>query len=84
MYTIIELEDNGQDFLELVTNDFGVVIDAKPFQKEIWEGSFIPITGPECSVGEFLPIHKPPHINFGFLKHRIKSIKEYETYECNS
>jgi hypothetical protein len=82
MYTIIELEDNGQDFLELVTNHVGIIIDAKPFQKEAWEGGIIPIFDQEmCVVGESLPIHKPPHINFGFLKHNIKSIKKVESYE---
>jgi len=84
MYTIIELEDNGQDFLELVTNHAGIIIDAKPFQKDVWEGGIIPISDLEmCVVGEPLPIHKPPHINFGFLKHNIKSIKKVEKYDSN-
>lgn len=80
MFTVIKLEDNGQDFLELITDHVGVIIDAKPFQKEIWKGGYIPIKAPECRVGEFLPIHKPPHIEYGFLKHRIESIKQIENY----
>lgn len=82
MYTIIELEDNGQDLLELVTDDNGLVIDAKPFQKDVWAGSIIPIET-MLEVGEPLPIHKPPHINYGFLKHNVKSIKQVVHYDSN-
>jgi hypothetical protein len=80
MFTIIKLEDNGQDFLELVTDHIGVIIDAKPFQKEIWKGGYIPIKAPEVAVGEFCPIHKPPHIEYGFLKHKIEKITQVENY----
>lgn len=84
MFTIIGLEDNGQDFLELVTDEDGTIIDAKPFQKEIWEGATIPIEAPGMvEVGKFLPIHNPPYINYGFLKHRIESVKTVETYDSN-
>lgn len=82
MYTIIELEDNGQDFLELITDHKGVIIDAKPFQKEIWAGGIIPIEF-MLVVGEELPIHKPPHFNYGFLKHKVKSIKKVDSYDSN-
>lgn len=81
MYTIIELEDKGQDFLELITDEYGVIVDAKPFQKDIWVGGIIPET--MLAVGKALPIHKPPHINYGFLKHNVKSIKQVEEYETN-
>lgn len=80
MFTVIKLEDKGQDFLELVTDHIGVIIDVKPFQKEIWKGGYIPIKSPECSVGEFCPIHKPPHIEYGFLKHKIEKITQIENY----
>jgi hypothetical protein len=83
MYTIIELEDNGQDFLKLITDQNGVILDAKPFQKEVWAGGVIPLDFGMLVVGEALPIHKPPHINFGFLKHNVKSIKTVENYDHN-
>ena len=82
MYTIIELEDNGQDFLELITDQKGIIIDAKPFQKEIWAGGIIPIET-MLIVGEELPLHKPPHFNYGFLKHKVKSIKKVDNYDNN-
>jgi hypothetical protein len=82
MYTIIELEDNGQDFIELITDQDGIIIDAKPFQKEVWVGGIIPIET-MLAVGEELPVHKPPHINYGLLKHKVKSIKQVESYDSN-
>lgn len=82
MYTVIELEDNGQDFLELITDEKGVIVDVKPFQKDVWIGGIIPIET-MLEVGKALPIHKPPHIHYGFLKHNVKSIKTAETYDRN-
>lgn len=85
MYTKIELEDNGQDLLELVTDENGVVIDAGPFQKSVWIGASIPISEHQnlLVIGEGLPIHHPPHINYGFLKHKVISIEKIETYDKN-
>lgn len=61
----------------------GGIVDAKPFQKEAWVGGVIPLDFGMLVVGEALPIHKPPHINFGFLKHNVKSIKRVESYDSN-
>ncbi|WP_234111395.1 hypothetical protein [Chryseobacterium sp. R2A-55] len=77
--TIIELEDNGQDFLEIVCDENGEIIETKPFQSSIWKGGFIPIKSPDMLLpGLPCPIHKPPHINYGFLKHRIKNVTTKE------
>lgn len=77
MYTIIHLEDNGQDFLMLVTDSSGVVIKAEPFQTEIWKGSIIPIHAPGMvETGKECPIHNPPYINYGYLKHKIEKIEQ--------
>lgn len=70
----VELEDNGQDFLEFITNERGVIIEAKPFQTEIWEGGYIPIEMQE--IGDFCMMHKLPHFNYGFLKHKVTNIEE--------
>lgn len=73
MNTVIRLEDNGQDFLEFVVNDENIIIEAKPFQNSIWSGAYVPLN--MVRVGKVLPIHKPPHMEFGFLKHKVESIK---------
>ena len=72
---IIHLEDNGQDFLQLVVED-GIVTEAKPFQTDIWKGASIPVDFIE--VGEPCPIHHPPHINYGYLKHKVEKIEVLE------
>lgn len=72
---IIELEDNGQDFTELHVNQDGVVIDAKPFQSSVWQGARIPRVMYMLEPGNFCPMHHPPAINFGHLKHKIENIK---------
>lgn len=72
----ITLEDKGQDFTTLYTDDKGVVIDTKPLQAHIWRGAIIPINDLELfDVGQPLPIHHPPHINYGFLKYKIQKIE---------
>lgn len=83
--TKITLEDNGQDFLTLfVDNKTGKVLDAKPFQSSIWTGASIPVWVEEfVKVGAECPIHNPPHIMFGFLKHKIEKIEQVD-YECQT
>lgn len=76
MKTKITLEDNGQDFLEFICDERGKIIETKPFQGSVWNGGFIPLRQPEMvSVGRECPIHHPPHIEFGFLKHKIEKIE---------
>ena len=80
--TKITLEDNGQDFLELYVDDKGKVIDAQPFQGSIWAGAMIPLgIGDMVEPGKLLPIHNPPHIEYGFLKHKIEKVEEVEYEE---
>lgn len=82
--TKITLEDNGQDFLELYVSKSGEVVDAKPFQGSIWRGAYIPVDNKDMvKIGDQCPIHNPPHIIYGWLKHKIVRIEqvdyEYQT-----
>ena len=73
----ISIEDLGQDFTALYINEKGIVIDAKPFQAALWRGAIIPIHDTTlCKVGEHLPIHCPPHIEYGFLRYKITKIEQ--------
>ncbi len=75
MYTFIDLQDKGQDFLTMITDEDGTVIETRPFQTSVWAGAFIPINDKKMmKPGQPLPIHKPPHIKFGFLKHNIEKV----------
>ena len=77
--TKITLEDCGQDLLVLYVDSIGKVIEAAPFQNSVWVGATIPIWSEEIvKVGELCPIHKPPHLNYSFLKYKIESIEEVE------
>ena len=40
----IELEDKGQDFTRLRTDEQGIVIAAEPYQTDVWKGALIPIS----------------------------------------
>lgn len=75
MKTKITLEDNGQDFLEFTCDENGIIVETKPFQGSIWNGANIPLDSPELIVGEECPIHNPPHINYGYLKHKVEKIE---------
>lgn len=70
----IELEDNGQDFLSFTTDENGTIIKTEPFQGEVWNGGYIPVLAQ--FEGEPCMMHKPPHIERGFLKHRVTKITE--------
>jgi hypothetical protein len=39
---IIVFEDHGQDFLEWEIDANGIVVDSRPFQRQIWSGNFLP------------------------------------------
>ncbi len=73
---IIELEDNGQDFLKFTTDSNGTIIKTEPFQGEAWNGGYIPIESQ--AVGEPCMMHKPPHIVYGYLKHNVVKITKIE------
>lgn len=82
--TKITLEDNGQDFLELYVSESGEVVDAKPFQGSIWRGAYIPVDNKDMvKIGDQCPIHNPPHIIYGWLKHKIVGIEQVD-YECQT
>lgn len=72
MITKIVLEDKGQDLLWLRVNEGGLVIEAGPFQNEIWKNSYIPVWF--VRVGQLCPIHSYPHIIRGFLQYKVVSI----------
>lgn len=77
--TKIYLEDNGQDFLVFTCSEGGMIIKTEPFQGIIWDGGVIPVYDDEMvAVGKPCPIHKPPHIVFGYLKHKIEKIETFE------
>ena len=71
---IIELEDNGQDFLSFETDKDGTIIKTEPFQGEIWNGGYIPMHSQ--IEGELCMMHKLPEFDRGFLKHRVTKITE--------
>ncbi len=77
--TKITIEDLGQDFTALYTDEMGMVVDAKPLQATLWRGAIIPIHDASLfAVGKQLPIHCPPHIEYGFLKYKITHIEQIE------
>lgn len=71
---LIELEDNGQDFLTFTTDIEGRIVKTEPFQGEIWNGGFIPVE--QQFLHEPCMMHKPPHIVYGYLKHNVIKITE--------
>ena len=76
----ITLEDCGQDFTTLYTDENGMVVDVQPYQADIWRGAMIPVNDPGLiEVGQPLPIHHPPHIMWGFLRYRIQKIEHIES-----
>ncbi len=76
----ITLEDCGQDFTTLYTDENGMVVDAQPCQANIWRGAIIPVDAPGIfKVGLPLPIHHSPHIAWGFLRYRIQNIEYIES-----
>ena len=78
---IIELQDNGQDFLKFTTDAKGTIVKTEPFQGELWNGGYIPIESQ--SIGEPCMMHKPPHFTYGFLKHNVVNITKLERDEHN-
>ncbi|MDG6896394.1 hypothetical protein [Volucribacter amazonae] len=65
----ITLEDKGQDFTILKTDEKGIVIAVEPFQTEIWKGASIPIS--KQKIGDLCMIHHLPHIEYGYLKYKV-------------
>lgn len=73
--TKIYLEDNGQDCTWLLCDEGGTIVDAGPFQGDIWKGGIIPVwNNYMMQVGQPCPIHNA-FIRHGFLKHKIEKIE---------
>lgn len=70
----IELEDKGQDFLRFITDDKGIVIEALPYQTDVWKGALIPIK--QQKIGDLCMLHNPPRIEYGYLRYKVLAIKE--------
>lgn len=69
----ITLEDKGQDFTRFITDQNGIVVEALPYQTDLWKGAEIPITNQK--IGELCMIHKPPRIEFGYLNYKVIKIR---------
>lgn len=71
---IIEFEDKGQDFLFWELDRNGYVINSEPFQKEIWEGTWVDTL--ELEEGH-CPIIRIPRLGDELrnLSYKVKSIK---------
>lgn len=78
---IIELEDNGQDFLRFTTDKAGMIIKTEPLQGEVWNGGYIPVEAQ--FEGDLCMMHKPPHIVFGYLNHRVTKITKLQSNDNN-
>jgi hypothetical protein len=76
---IVEFEDDGQDFTEFQLDVKGKVLKSTPFQSELWAGAIVPLD--MLKIGEPLPIHHPPNINHGYLKHKVKNVRTNEEEE---
>lgn len=72
--TKITLEDKGQDLLWFRVNESGFVEEAGPFQHDLWQGAYIPLS--LAQIGKPCPIHSHPHIIYGCLKYNVESIEE--------
>ena len=58
----IELEDKGQDFTKLRTDEQGIVIAAEPYQTDVWKGlnSYF-----STKIGDLCMIHHYRYIEYG-------------------
>ena len=56
MYTII-FEDDGQDFLEWDVDSNGEVIECRPFQEDVWFGTYIHDV--DIQPGDYLDVTLP-------------------------
>jgi hypothetical protein len=70
----INLEDKGQDLLFIITNENGQILETGPFHTALYKGGYVPIS--QQKIGEPCMIHRPPHIEYGFLKYNVESIEK--------
>lgn len=71
---VIEMEDRGQDCTQMQVDKAGWIVQAGPYQDEMWKGAYIPLN--MVKIGKPLPIHHPPNINFGFLKYKVLKVTD--------
>lgn len=71
--TKITLEDEGQDLLWLIIEN-NTVVDGGPFHGGLYEGAIVPMVN--VKVGELLPIHHPPLIEYGFLRYIVEKVEQ--------
>jgi hypothetical protein len=75
MIRTIELEDHGQDFLEWDIDETGKVVDCRPFQAWVWNGTIV--HNKDIRVGDILLItttHFPDESTT--LNYPVKSVRE--------
>jgi hypothetical protein len=70
--TTIKFEDHGQDFLEWDIDDKGIVVDSRPCQAWLWNGTKVG-DHENIKVGDFINI-KPKAGVVGQLKYAVTEI----------
>lgn len=73
---IIEFEDNGQDFSKWYINEHDVVVDCKPYQASVWNGSLVNLA---TSEGGYLDIISKHCGDERTISHPIESIQRFDT-----
>jgi len=75
MLRTIELEDHGQDFLEWDIDDQGKVVDCRPFQGWVWNGTIV--HNKDIRPGDILVITTPRDQKTAMtLGYRVESVRE--------
>ena len=70
MRTIV-FEDDGQDFLEWDVDEKGVVVDCRPFQQNVWNGTKV-VNAATCRAKSKLLFKNPSLAGVQELRHRVK------------
>lgn len=75
MIRTIALEDHGQDFLEWDIDDQGEVVDCRPFQGWVWNGTIV--HNKDIRPGDILVITTPHNQKTAMtLGYRVESVRE--------
>jgi hypothetical protein len=70
----ITFEDQGQDFLEWDINDKGKVVDCRPFQNSVWNGTQV-LFHKVIKVGDRLYVNPPYGRPTAMMKYPVIAIK---------
>lgn len=76
--TKVTLVNSGQDFLEFICDESGMIIEVNPtpLNASIWLGSHLPINDKDLmQVGNLCPIRKAYSFSYGYLRHVIQKIE---------